>query len=181
MIRSQVYQPGEDSFLLFQKAREEIRTDDIVLEVGTGSGYIASSIHGRMVIATDINPHAVLCSHAEGVQVIRTDLTAGLRRIFTLVLFNPPYIPTRSHERLDDWLEYALDGGPDGRRTLSRFIMQVPDILAPGGRVMILVSSLQNFKKCEEFFESAGFVFDIVGNEILEDGEELRVYRIIIA
>ena len=173
----QVYQPEEDSFLLLQKALEEVRPDDIILEVGTGSGYIASSIPAcRMVIATDINPHAVFSSRAKGVQVIRTDLTAGLCRVFTLILFNPPYIPTLPHERLDDWLEYALDGGPDGRRTLTRFLMQVPCILAPGGRVMVLVSSLQDFKICEKLFTSFGFSFDITGSKFLEDGEELRVY-----
>lgn len=173
----QVYQPEEDSFLLLQKALEEVRPDDIVLEVGTGSGYIASSIPAcRMVIATDISPHAVLSSRAKGVQVIRTDLTAGLCRVFTLILFNPPYIPTLPHERLDDWLEYALDGGLDGRRALTRFLMQVPCILAPEGRVMVLVSSLQNFKICEKLFTASGFSFDITGKKILEDGEELRVY-----
>ncbi|MBP9009300.1 MAG: methyltransferase, partial [Methanospirillum sp.] len=73
-------------------AQAEVKPDDIVLEVGTGSGYVASSIQDcRMVVATDINPHAVLSAHERGIQVVRTDLIAGLRRIFSLILFNPPY------------------------------------------------------------------------------------------
>jgi len=52
----------------------------------------------------------------------------------------------------------------------------VPCILAPGGRVMVLVSSLQDFKICEKLFTSFGFSFDITGSKFLEDGEELRVY-----
>lgn len=173
----QIYPPREDTFFLLEKAQAEIKPDDIVLEVGTGSGYIVSSVQGsRMVYATDINPHAVLSAHARGVQVVRTDFAVGFRRVFTLVLFNPPYIPTRPDERCDDWLEYALDGGPDGREPLSPFLSLIPEVLKPDGRVLILISSLQNFEKCEELFKSVGFSYEISGHEILEDGEELRIY-----
>ena len=175
----QIYQPREDTFFLLEKAQAEIKPDDIVLEVGTGSGYIASSVQGsRRVYATDINPHAVLSAHARGIQVVRTDFAAGFRRVFTLVLFNPPYIPTRPDERCDDWLEYALDGGPDGREPLFPFLAQIPEVLKPDGRVLILISSLQNFEKCEELFKSVGFSYEISGHKILEDGEELRIYRL---
>ena len=56
----QVYSPAEDSFLLLRAALREVRPDDRVLEVGTGSGYIAAGLLGRAarVVATDINPHA---------------------------------------------------------------------------------------------------------------------------
>jgi len=173
---SQIYPPREDTFFLLRLAQSEIRPDDIILEVGTGSGYIASSLQGFRVIGTDINPHAVLLSHARGVPVIRTDIAHGLRRVFTLILFNPPYIPTDPDERIDDWLEYALDGGADGRVPLARFLVHIPDVLAPGGRIMILISSLQDFHRCEELFTHTGFLSECIGSEILEDGEELRIY-----
>jgi len=131
-----------------------------------------------MICATDINPHAMLSAHARGVAVVRTDFAAGFRRVFTLVLFNPPYIPTRPDERLNDWLEYALDGGPDGRGPLTRFLHLVPDVLIPGGRVLIVISSLQHFEKCEEIFGNTGFSYTIADHEILEDGEELIIYRL---
>ncbi|WP_275039194.1 HemK2/MTQ2 family protein methyltransferase [Methanospirillum hungatei] len=175
----QIYPPREDTFFLLRMAQAEVKPDDIVLEVGTGSGYVASSIQDcRMVFATDINPHAVLSAHERGIQVVRTDLIAGLRRIFSLILFNPPYIPTRPDERCHDWLEYALDGGPDGRGPLTRFLDQVADVLIPGGRVLIVISSLQYFEKCEEIFKKTGFSYTIADHEILEDGEELRIYRL---
>jgi len=43
-------------------------------------------------------------------------LFSGLSGPFDLIIFNPPYLPTLPRERIDDWLEYALDGGPTGRR-----------------------------------------------------------------
>ena len=108
---------------------------DWVLEVGTGSGHIAASLAGRaaLVVALDINPHAVRAARRRDVEVIRADLFAGVRGPFDLVLFNPPYLPTAPDERLDDWLEYALDGGPDGRRTIARFLDGLPAVLAPAG------------------------------------------------
>ncbi|HOJ95797.1 MAG TPA: methylase [Methanospirillum sp.] len=174
---SQIYPPREDTFFLLRMAQAEIRPDDIILEVGTGSGYIASSLQDLCtVIGTDINPHAVLLSHTRGVQVIRTDMARGLRRVFTMILFNPPYIPTDKDERIHDWLEYALDGGTDGRAPLARFLVHIPEVLAPGGRIMILISSLQDFHRCEELFSHTGFLSTCIGSEILEDGEKLRIY-----
>ncbi len=67
-----------------------------VLEIGTGSGYIAAALKEVAdVIATDINPHAVCAAKQKGVEVVRTDLADGLRGPFDLVIFNPPYLPTR--------------------------------------------------------------------------------------
>jgi len=143
-LHPQVYQVEEDTVLLLEAALAEARPDDRVLEVGTGSGYIAASLTGRAarVIALDINPHAVRAAYARGVEVVRSDLFAGIRGPFDLVLFNPPYLPTAPEERLDDWLEYALDGGVDGRQTIARFFAGVDPVLASGGRVLLLVSSL---------------------------------------
>ena len=90
--------------------------------MGTGSGLIAAEIAKiTRIIATDINPHAVISAQDAGVEVVRTDLFAGIRGPFDLVLFNPPYLPTQPEERMDDWLEYALDGGESGRAVIERF------------------------------------------------------------
>jgi len=109
----QVYSPAEDSYLLLRAALREVRLTDRVLEVGTGSGYVAAELVGRaaQVVTTDINPHAVECARARGLAAVRTDLFAGLSGPFDLVIFNPPYLPTAPEERIDDWLEHALDGG----------------------------------------------------------------------
>ena len=74
----QVYQPEADTYLLLDAARKEVKPGDRVLEVGTGSGFISrelAKVSG--IVATDINPHAVLCAGKAGIDVIRTDLFAG--------------------------------------------------------------------------------------------------------
>ena len=174
----QVYSPAEDSFLLLRAALREVRPDDRVLEVGTGSGYIAAGLLGRAarVVATDINPHAAASARARGVEVVRTDLAAGISGPFDLILFNPPYLPTAPEERIDDWLEYALDGGPTGRAVIERFIADAGRVLAPSGRILLLISSLTGPDEVREAFTRHGFVSFIVDEEKL-DGETLYVLR----
>jgi release factor glutamine methyltransferase len=174
----QVYPPREDTFLLLRAALREVRPSDRVLEVGTGSGLVAAGLVPRAarVTATDINPHAAAEARAKGVEAVRTNLFSGLTGPFDLVLFNPPYLPTAPEDRIDDWLEHALDGGPTGRAVIERFIAEVGRVLAPFGRVLLLVSSLTDLDSVREIFARHGFVSFVVDSEDLE-GETLYVLR----
>jgi release factor glutamine methyltransferase len=179
LIYDQVYEPAEDTFLLRDAALAEVRPGDRVLEVGCGSGAVSASLLGRAtsVVATDINPHAVRAGRERGVETVRTDLVAGVRGPFDLVLFNPPYLPTQPEERIDDWLEYALDGGPTGRATIERFAADVGRVLAPFGRVLLLVSSLTGPDEVRKLFAGLGYIVLLAAEERVED-EDLMVLRI---
>ncbi len=173
-----IYQPEADTYLLLSSVKNEIRNDDTVLEVGTGSGIIAQACSERArCVATDVNPHACRMAHGMGVEVVRTDLYAGLKGPFDLIVFNPPYLPTAENERIDDWLEYALDGGPDGREVIRRFAAGLHGILHQYGRVLLLVSSLTGIQETRELFAERGFLSFIVSEETTE-GEHLVVFRI---
>ncbi len=175
---SQVYQPEADTYLLLDAALKEVRAGDRVLEVGTGSGRIAAEMkRGTRTIATDINPHAAVSAHNAGVDVVRCNLFDAVRGKFDLILFNPPYLPTEPHERMDDWLEYALDGGKTGRETIERFADGVSRILAPGGRILLLISSLTGPDEVSALFLRQGYSSEIVRQENVED-EVLYVLRI---
>ena len=177
----QVYQPAEDSFLLLRAAYQEIRSDDRVLEVGVGSGYISSHLLSliRVLVATDQNPHAVYQAHEAGIPVVRTDLTAGLRGPFDLILFNPPYLPTDPSERINDWLELALDGGVTGRDVIIRFLENIHMVLAPRGRVLLLISSLTGQSETWRLIQSTGWEGTCVDQELVEGGETLMVYLLV--
>jgi release factor glutamine methyltransferase len=174
----QVYSPEADTALLLLAARAEVQPTDFVLEVGTGTGLIAAEMAKvTRVLATDINPHAVFCAHRAGIEVVRTDLFMGIRGPFDLVLFNPPYLPTRPEERIDDWLEYALDGGDNGRAVIEQFAQNVGDALAPGGRILLLISSLTGLSDVLKLFAGQGYSAGIAMQKDVE-GEMLYVLKI---
>ena len=176
---SQVYIPEADTWLLLDVARAEVKPGDRVLEVGTGSGLIATELAKVTgVVATDINPHAVLCAHKKGVVVVQTDLFCGIRNSFDVILFNPPYLPTQPEERINDWLEHALDGGLNGRVVIERFSQQVGSVLAQGGRILLLISSLTGLPEVRDLFYKAGFVSEIILRKNVE-GETLYVLKIV--
>jgi release factor glutamine methyltransferase len=175
---AQVYQHEADTFLLLAAAQAEVKPGDRVLEIGTGSGSIAAAlVQVCYVVATDINPHAVFCARGKGVDAVRSDLCSGIRGTFDLVIFNPPYLPTQPDERIDDWLEYALDGGTTGREVIGRFADAVGDVLDPKGRILLLVSSLTGPDEVMDLFAGHGFSAEVVRQETVED-EELFVLRI---
>jgi release factor glutamine methyltransferase len=174
----QVYSPEADTALLLSAARAEVRPGDRVLEVGTGSGLIAAEMaEVAPVVATDINPHAVLFARRAGVDVVRTDLFMGLKGPFDLVLFNPPYLPTRPEERMNDWFEYALDGGENGRMIIERFADEVGRVLVPGGRILLLVSSLTGLHEVLKLWAGQNFSASVMIQETVED-EVLYILRI---
>jgi release factor glutamine methyltransferase len=176
----QVYSPEADTMMMLAAARAEARSGDRVLEVGTGSGLIAAEIGREVsrVVATDINPHAVFCTSKAGVDVVRTDLFAGIRGPFDLILFNPPYLPTRPEERMDDWLECALDGGENGRAVIERVAWDIGDVLGPDGRLLLLISSLTGLSEVQELFTDRGYSVEITLQQDIED-ELLYVLKII--
>jgi release factor glutamine methyltransferase len=163
----EVYPPAEDTFILLKAAFSEARPEDRVLEIGCGSGLISQELRPRVsrLLATDINPHAVRAARAKGVEAIRADLFAGIKGRFDLVLFNAPYLPTQPEERTGRWIDRALDGGENGRETVDRFIADLSGHLRPGGRALLLISSLTGLAEVQEAAASAGLSAEIVAEE----------------
>lgn len=192
-----VYQPAEDSHLLLSSARERVDRGDRVLEVGTGSGYVAVELAvdtGATVVASDLNPHACSVTRERardsGVSVatVRGDLLAPFDgRSFDVVLFNPPYLPdavppdadTAPVPDTEDWLSVAVSGGESGRAVIDPFLDDVGGVLCPGGVVFLLVSSLTGVDTVLEKAAESGLAGESVARESFpfETLEVLRLRR----
>lgn len=163
-----VYQPAEDSRLLADAVVDAVESGDRLLDVGTGSGYVAARAReaGARVVGADLNPHACEQARNAGISVVRTDLTAAFRDgAFDLVAFNPPYLPTDPGDEWGDWMERALSGGEDGRAAIDPFLDDVARVLAPGGAALLLVSTLTDPDAVEEFAAARGLEAAEVADE----------------
>lgn len=159
-ITPSVYEPSEDSFLLAEAALSEIKDSERILEVGCGSGIISAVIKSNTeatIIGIDINPHAAKCTKENGVEVIRGDLLSCIKGKFHMIIFNPPYLPTRGEERTKGWLNAALDGGYDGRSIIYRFLEHADNRLVKNGRILMVLSSLTGIEEVKSRMNSLGY------------------------
>jgi release factor glutamine methyltransferase len=168
-----VYEPAEDSFLLGENL--QIGPEDEVLEIGTGSGIVAiyASKLTNKITVTDINYNAIELAEEnfkingiDNIEVLFGNLFEPVKnRKFDVILFNTPYLPTENEDILDDDLNYAFDGGSDGRKVIDLFLNEVKNHLKPKGKVQLIQSSLSDTKKTLDKLDSLGFVGEIAESE----------------
>jgi release factor glutamine methyltransferase len=157
-VRPGVFVPRRRTELLAAQAIARLRPASVAVELCCGAGAVAATILEEVpfveVHAADIDPVAVACArdNLPNGNVHQGDLFDALPfdlrgRIDALVA-NTPYVPTDEvalmpAEARDHEPRHTLDGGPDGLDLLRRISLAAVDWLAPGGHVLIEVSSRQ--------------------------------------
>ena len=142
-----------------------------ILEVGTGSGNIAVSIAKYVkqahITTIDISKEALLVAEENArihsvdsqIQFLLVDVfdrTEELfRKQFDILVSNPPYVPRDEWEQLQaEVREFepsaAVTDGRDGYKFYHRLIEIIPDILKPGGGILLEVGFQQAEKVARE-------------------------------
>ncbi len=147
-----VYEPLEDSYLLAGIA--EKKAFGKVLDMGTGSGIqgIMAAKNGCDVTFADIDKNAIKCArlNAELSKVkgrfVVTDLFENIEGKFNTIIFNPPYITSDPLHKVNK-VNFALDGGFEGREVIDRFLESYKDYLLPKHTVLMVESSQNDYMK----------------------------------
>ncbi|WP_436901405.1 HemK2/MTQ2 family protein methyltransferase [Halovenus halobia] len=175
-----VYQPAEDSKLLADAVVEAVEPGQRVLDVGTGSGYVATRLRREAeaeALGVDLNPEACEQARDAGVPVVRGDMVSPFRdEAFDVVVCNPPYLPTPPEQEWDDWMERALSGGEDGRAMVDPFLDSVGRVLRPDGEAYLLISTLTSPEEVRAYARERGLQSEIVVEEC-HPFEKLLVLR----
>jgi release factor glutamine methyltransferase len=171
-----VFSPRPDTRMLARVLCEpELVRGASVLDVCTGSGAlaVAAALAGaREVTAVDLSRRAVatarLNARRNGVRVraLRGDLfgpVAGRR--FDVIVSNPPYVPARSPRLPRRGARRAWDAGVDGRALLDRICREAGAHLAPGGRLLVVHSSVADIERTERALRESGLEAGVVARE----------------
>jgi release factor glutamine methyltransferase len=182
VVLPDVFHPGLffSSELLAEVLRREPLAGKSVLEVGTGSGFLALAAArlAERTVGVDINPEAVralrinaLLNHLEDkVEARQGDLfapVAGER--FDVIVFNPPYF---AGEAKDLW-EYSWR---DVNQVRARFVAQAANFLRPGGRLLVSDSDVA-VDRLEQSLDAAGFRVTPLRRRTVISGETLTVFE----
>lgn len=185
-IDKDVYEPAEDSILCAENLN--VKEGSTVIDIGTGCGILAivAAKKASSVLATDINPYAITCAKQNAtenglhnkISFLRSDLFNGLvvNKRFDFILFNAPYLPCSAPDE-SSWLEKAWAGGHEGREVIDRFLAGAPRHLKPRGEILLMQSSLSNYRKTVGALNSHGFRTEMVARKELPFFEELCLIR----
>ncbi len=143
-----------------------------VLDMGTGSGFLAlfASEKAQKVIATDLNPNAVLNARinvklnnlSKKIELRRGNLFRPITEQFDVILFNPPYFPLKPNT----YTEAAWCCGSN-YLILRNFLTNAKKYLTSSGMIQISLSSLMNLEFIDKFIKKCGFRSILIARKFL--------------
>lgn len=147
IVTSDVLSPRLDSEVLIEVSKDVIKSDDIVLDLCSGSGALGITIKletGADVTLSDISAKTLKVAsdnakfHGVDVRYVQGDLFENISDKFNVIISNPPYIKTSVVNELDEEVKrfdpiLALDGGVDGLDFYKRIIQEAKGYLKNNG------------------------------------------------
>ena len=133
-VKKSAYYFDISTLVLTKLLLREINKDDRILDMGTGtSSIIGLTIWkqcGCYVVCSDINPEIVSMAqdnvefNQAPIQVKHSNLFENIEEDFDIVVFNPPYVPTKKGtiSNLSKQFQSQWDGGEDGSSVIKQFL-----------------------------------------------------------
>jgi release factor glutamine methyltransferase len=159
------------SNLLGQAVLADVRENDRVLDMGTGSGVnaILAASNATDVVAVDINPHAVAAARrnaerngvADRVEVRQSDVFSAVDGTFDLIVFDPPFRWFAPR----DLLEVAMTD--ENYQAMTAFFRNAKQYLAPNGRMLIFFGTSGDLGYLKQLADEEGFTTQVVAQQDL--------------
>ncbi len=185
-VTKDVLVPRMDTELLVEEAAKRAILGAKILDLCTGSGIIGIALKkmcfGAEVTLTDISDEALAVAEENAkankadVRLVKSNMFEALdpKEKFTLIVSNPPYIPTADIGGLEPEVRehdpmVALDGGDDGLDFYRIIASEAPKYLASGGQVLLEIGYDQG-ESVPALLKVAGFrdvevLKDLAGND----------------
>lgn len=141
-----MYVPSDDTFLLADCVRQY--SGRWALEIGVGSGVLLNLLEKNFVnvAGSDIDLRALEhCRGRSGAMLACCDAASAFAGKFDLIVSNPPYLPDDDKVR-----DLTVHGGPKGIETTIHFLYSARPLLARGGKILLVVSSLADSSALEQ-------------------------------
>jgi len=191
-VNSNVLIPRQDTELLVEHALAMLTLEEKILDLCTGTGCIAVSMahYGKemkvQVAASDISKTVLLTAKENAnhnqvqVDFIRSDLFEKITEKYTMILTNPPYIPTKVIEELQPEVRnfeplIALDGHDDGYHFYRRIAAEAGKYLEDEGHLLLEIGNDQTVV-VSGLLRQAGFI-DIEVKKDLSGHDRLIICR----
>lgn len=188
-----VYRPADDTYLIVDYFKYHLDYDFFdgiplenirnILDMGTGTGYIALSLQiiktkipkfNPKIYASDVLEEAIILSkHNERlnnfeseIEFINSDLfksfPSTLKHSFDIIIFNPPYLPSSNiihKSNIKKKIDYSWDGGELGFETFLRFLDEAKTFLKlnSNSRIYYVCSSRIDLEILNELISKKGY------------------------
>jgi len=161
LSKAEPYPPSEDTFFLADHIKNE--KGESALDIGTGSGYLASILEKSfsIVVGTDLIFNVLKKQEYFTANNVCCNGADAINQQFDLVICNMPYLNT------DEVSDVRTDGGKDGLEVPIKIIDSAKSRIKPDGKFIYVTSSLSDFKKLISYTELEGFNVNILAKKKL--------------
>jgi release factor glutamine methyltransferase len=161
LSEAEPYPPSEDTFFLADHIKNE--KGESALDIGTGSGYLASILEKSfsIVVGTDLVFNVLKKQEHFTTNNVCCNGADAINQQFDLVICNMPYLNT------NEVLDVRTDGGKDGLEIPIKIIDSAKSRIKPGGKFIYITSSLSDFKKLISYTKLEGFNVSIIAKKKL--------------
>jgi release factor glutamine methyltransferase len=186
LVNPSVLVPRPDTETLVEVAKDRVQGSGVggrrqpprVLDLCTGSGAIAIVLKHTMleleVWATDISAEALETAKTNAARLLPPDSIFFYQGDLydalpprtmnpeprTLIISNPPYVPTTEIPSLSPEVRMepalALDGGDDGLDVIRKIVSRAPEFLCKGG-TLLLEADPRQMAAIADLYKEAGF------------------------